>query len=202
MRNAGVLLAVLLATASLAPAAIVDGSVAADEYPYVAQDDVSEAGLEAGLDIDKIWLGLDDDYFYLGLETLAAFDRDGGQFSRIGETRFTTQFYAANNVDLLYQVDVVTTATDIFVTLSDANGEIPLGISDGMATIDGDLELSVSREKFGLNEDFWLYALLDGTDRQVDDDLDQFVTFVEVPEPATLGVLALGGLALLRRRRA
>lgn len=198
-----VALTVASAGTSLLAAPIVDGDVTPADAYYVAFDTPGEVTYPAGFDIDALHYFQSDDSLFFGLEVVGgAIDFDGGQDPWEPKTRFTLKLYDGQNGPLFRNVVVTSTsASSITATLYDGAGSFLtiLPVSD----VDGgpDLELRIPDSLLeGIPYQPYFRAWLDNSAEPADDMVSGVLAAV-VPEPATLSVLGLGGLALLRRRR-
>ena len=202
--------ALLVSGTALGSPVTVDGDIGASEYGTSVDDALNEAGLDsASLDIETMYFDEDETagFYYVGLEVLSEpIDRDGGSMTFFGITALFLQLYDNSGTNLLYTVVAQLSAGggDLLVG-EGTNTPVPLGAGDyELAGADGssinDLELGIKRSVLldlnGVDSPYFR-AQLDDTGFASDDQLTG-----NIPEPATLALGSLGGLALLRRRRA
>jgi len=171
---------------------VVDGN---DNYAAVLNDAVGELGLEStAWDISKANFDLDANWLYVGLETVGGFDRNGGNTSMFGTTLF---FGLIDSTGSPYTFGLVTTASSVLLNV---DGVTLTENVDYVAGIGWALELKLDRSKVPtITSDFAFQAQLDDNGSGSDDQIAG--QLVGVPEPATMALLALGGVALLRRKR-
>ncbi len=191
---AGVLLA---STPLMATPITVDGLLTGDTYA-VQVDDVNEdytaiapfLGIQDDLDIKAIYLDLDDDWFYLGLETYATpLATDGG--ANGDWTLFHNVFDTGSGVSVL---DVAFNGGSPTVTL---DGAILVEGVDYELANDKVLELKISDTLLAPIE-FDYTARVDDNGHAADDFVD---ATVKIPEPTLLALLGVGVPFVARRRR-
>jgi len=188
----------------------VDGDIGVSEYGVSVDDALNEAGLDsASLDIETMYFDEDQtaDFYYVGLEVLSEpIDRDGGSTTMLDMTMLILRLYDTTGTSLKYTIRAdLWAAGGALLVWDSTNTPVVLGAGDyELAGDDGssinDLELGIKRSVLSdLNgvDSPYFRAQLDDTGFASDDQLAG-----NIPEPATLALVSLGGLALLRRRRA
>ncbi|NLF32585.1 MAG: PEP-CTERM sorting domain-containing protein [Planctomycetes bacterium] len=189
---------VLVSSGLSAPVALTGNPMASD-YDIVITDAANEPDLAEHLDIDQLFLAGDPgngpaDRYYLALTVNDPdISRMGGPTSFFGRTVLGIVFLG--NSSLLHELSVVLTANNVYCYVDGTQ----LGANDFSAAVDGGLEISLLKDLMPnmAAAQFDVLAQLDDTGSHAD---DQLVAF-GIPEPATLGLLMLGGLGLIRRRR-
>jgi len=219
------LMAVCVAIVALcaypAPATpIVDGIVGATEYA-ITLTDPAEPGRDffnSGLDIHELRFDADavGGSRYVGLSvTDPPFDTNGSDTSFIGSTGVIMYFYADSTTPLpsiimnlafnalgfIEDLSFYREFTGPATYLETDFDEITAGTDYQVATASG-MELRISKSAFKVfsgddpNFPSFVRMQLDDTGMHHDDQISG-----DVPEPVSLTILAIGGLAVLRRRR-
>lgn len=181
---------------------IPNGTVTLGEYEFVVFDDPNDndAGIyESGLDIENVRITLDGNYLYVALSTETPFDPDGSNANSWGQTWVRMRFFDSNvndpvEHDMLLMVQGG--GPNSFLLLMDGNVMVQgthywTGLGDAF-----EFKLDRSASLPSLGDTFAFEMHLDDTGEDQDDYI-----FAFVPEPATVGLLALAGVAVLRRRR-
>lgn len=169
-----------------------DGDVDSNDNYAVRVDDPNEGVYGSpSFDIDAVEFHVDDTWFYIGVDTMGDFDRNGGATAFPPVTQFLFLLDdGAMSFFFTFRSD------DTSMQMFHDSTPIPGGWE---AEIGSDLEIRLSSDMLtGFDFlDFSFRARLDNSDTHADD----IIAAVGVPEPATMGLLALGAIALLRRRR-
>ena len=201
----------LLLLPGFASAAVVDGTIniSPDEYMGVLVDANGES-YDPGMDIDKLYLDADLTYAYLGI-TVEDYLAVPQQFSFSGSiasslTNVVVEMYADSSMtNLLHSLSLVMmnaggTPTMVMALLDYA----PLSASDYQfavgsgAGLTGAFEVGIKNSLLpNVTGPGFIYVRLDDWGSNPDDE----ITGDFVPEPATISLLAIGGLAMLKRRR-
>jgi hypothetical protein len=125
--------------------------------------------------------------------------RTGGPTSFIKRTVFNAFFIDMVNPDspsLLHELSVIMNATQIYVYL---DGMPLLSGADYVAAASSGLEVAISKPLMAAMSgvsSFLFQAQLDDTGSYSDDQIAGMI-----PEPVTMGLVSIGGLLLLRRRK-
>ena len=187
---------------------MIDGNVASGEYQTVLNDAAPEDTREfydTGLDIDAFHFdaaAAGADWYGMGLTVVKEpIDTNGDPSSRLFKSIFWAIFYDNTGVmpDYMVVVDMAGGTPDVTLTEWDGGGwdVVALTSSDYDAAIGNALELRIDRDKMpNLDDQPYVYMQLDGTGGWDDDQLEGVV-----PEPATIGLMGLGLLAVLVKRR-
>ncbi|HET6430081.1 MAG TPA: PEP-CTERM sorting domain-containing protein [Phycisphaerae bacterium] len=171
---------------------VIDGN---DSYAATLSDATGEPGLESSdWDISQAHFDLDANWLYMGLETVGGFDRNGGNTSLFGTTLFLGLIDSTGSP---HSFGLVTTASSVLLNVDNVmlteNVDYVVGIGSA-------LELKLDRSRIPtIGSDFAFQAQLDDNGSGSDDQIAGQV--IGVPEPATMALLAVGGVALLRRKR-
>jgi len=172
-----------------------DGDVDSDDNYAVRADDPNEGVYGSpSFDIDAIEFYRDDTWFYMAVDTMDDFDRNGGAtaFPRVTQFLFLLDDGAMSFFFTFRSDD---TSVQIF------HDSTPL--SGGWeAEIGSDLEIRLANDMLAGFDflDFSFLVRLDNSDTYADD-VAGAAAVSNTPEPTTMGLLALGAIALLRRRR-
>jgi len=197
---------------------------------YVASPFLDETGMDysnTGLDIDSVHLDADASKLYLGVSTKDTFMPAGSPASYTGQTALSVAFYdtdpmASPPASPLWYANVILSASDVveqavLVQYPSGGPKVTIDLVKGLRTIGGGLPTYDSSilGKFACLANQGLEITLDMTLLVVDpttapfftmqlDDLggwddDQMID--QIPEPATVGLLAVGAVFVLRRRR-
>ncbi len=209
MSNRILFAAVVLGVVSLASSAwaapMIDGSVGAGEYATVLNDAAPESGEDyynSGLDIKALHFDTASGWYWTGLTVVnAPIDTDGDPTSFVSQTWFGSVFYDATHTTPYYRVMTLMGGVAPIVTLEkwdgSAWGTVSLGGSDYNVSVGTALEVRISQSKMpSMPATPYVSTQLDGTGGWGDDQLAGVV-----PEPATLGLMGLGLVAALARRR-
>ena len=193
------LVALCASAASAAPVDILfDGNVdpnVTDFYFHKLPDDIAEAPFEStSWDVAAAYLDMDDDWLYMGLDTVGPFDPNGGDTSFLRkETQFFGVLIPSPDVQYVFELS----SNDDGITLK-LNG-IVLTDDQYDALRGTDLEIRISLALLtDLGLEFFMQAQLDDTGFGQD---DQIAGQITLPEPGTIALLSLGGVALALRRR-
>jgi len=175
-----------------------DGSVGTDDlYAFRLEDANQEEDFGGlGLDIDGVEFQADDTWFYIGLDTMGDFDRDGGPTSDWQETVFDFRQVSDPQSPYLFRLTTDDATEDLILR------GVSLLASDWEVAIGTDLEIRIKLDVLtGFDyTDFYFRGLLDNNDDAPDDVVEGQV--IGVPEPAALSVVAVGSiLVLLKKRR-
>ena len=183
---------------------IVDGNVGGGEYSVVLNDTAPETTddfFNSGLDIQALHFDNSSGSYWMGLPVVnPPIDTNGDPTSFLFMTIFDLIFFDNSGTTPSYLVAVDMSGATVSVALA-AWGPgwtpVPLLASDFNVSVANGLELRINQSKMGsLAANPYVRAQLDGVGSWDDDQLVGVV-----PEPATLSLLALGGLAMLARRR-
>lgn len=174
-----------------------DGTIGPGDTYATLKDDPNEGTFGSdGFDIDAVLFDVDSGWLYIGVDTVATFDRNGG------DTAFlpVTQFQFVLN-DLVSNHLFTLLINDSSITTFYGTSMTPLAAGwEALIVEDMEIRLDISTLLSGFDtDDFTFQARLDNSDWPADDMISTTVT--GVPEPATLGLLAFGTLGLLSRRR-
>ncbi|MCC7147182.1 MAG: PEP-CTERM sorting domain-containing protein [Phycisphaeraceae bacterium] len=198
-----VVVALCLSSSSWA-SPVVDGSIAPGEYATVITDVPGEVGYDPAMNIASIYLDSDASWNYLGLDVVAgAIANNGGPSSFLGHTLLlaVSSDNATPTPNPLYRLIVdIQGANNIVALQTYIAGNwvtTALNPADYAVSVGSELEVKIATSVMSLPGTWNLAAQLDDTGSNPDDQLTGLV-----PEPSTLALLALGTMALLRRRAA
>jgi len=186
-------------------APIVDGTVGGGEYSVVLNDTAPETTADffnSGLDIQALHLDDSSGSYWMGLSVVSApIDTNGDPTTFLFETIFDLIFFDHSGTTPSYLVSVEMDGSTVDVELEEWSGggwsTVALAGSDFDVSVASGLELRIIQSKMGsLAADPYVRSQLDGVGSWDDDQLVGVV-----PEPATMAMLAIGGLALVLRRR-
>lgn len=210
----GVLFTLCVSAANATPvlAPVIDGKIqAGDGYTLVKTDTPGETGYAPGLDIDKLQFAFDANYMYLGLTVTQpplSLNGSGPNYSVDQATVFVFNMYNGDG-SLYRKLRVYMTAPDDITAAlytSNKGSAVPIWTASNLNTdylavspdtTYGGLEIKIPKTdlvNMPATVSFW--AQLDDTGVYADDEISG-----TIPEPVTLSMLVLGGLAMLRRRR-
>ncbi len=194
---------------SLAGAAIIDGTIGGGEYAYPPVLDIpgetTHDWYNTGLDIEAVYVDQDLANAYLGLSVVAPpFDFNGSPQSFLDMTAVYASFYTDSNAaDSLWDLAIVMTDDGaggmeiVSVGLTIAGVPTVLLPSDYSIAVGDAMEISISNSVLPNDLGNYLRLQLDDVGGWQDDQVAGGV----IPEPASLALLGLGGVAMLRRRR-
>ncbi|MGB2755011.1 MAG: PEP-CTERM sorting domain-containing protein [Phycisphaerae bacterium] len=185
-------------------APIIDGNVGGGEYSIVLNDTAPETTADffnSGLDIQALHFDNSSGSYWMGLPVVnPPIDTNGDPTSFLFRTIFNLIFYDNSGTTPSYLVAVDMSGATVSVGLASWSGvwtPVPLAGGDFNVSVASGLELRINQSKMGsLAANPYVRAQLDGTGSWDDDQLVGVV-----PEPATMAMLAFGGLALVLRRR-
>ena len=199
---------------------IVNGTVGAGEYATTLTDPAEPGAVffNSGLDIDKVHFDADatGGSRYMGLTvTVPPFDTNGSNVSFIQSTGVVMYFYANDTTplpsiimnlafnalgfidDLSFYREYTTPLAYTETDFDDIVAGVDYDIAAGAA-----MEFRISKSAFkvfsGDDPNFPSYVRMQLDDTGFNQD-DQIAG--DIPEPASLAILAIGGLAMLKRRR-
>ena len=181
---------------------ILDGTVDPNEYDFVVFDDPNDnlAGIyESGLNITDVRITFDSNHLHVGLSTETTFDPSGSDAHSWGQTWVRMRFFDSNVAGPLKH--------DMLLMVQGGGPNSFLLLMDGNMMVQGthywtqlgdafEFKLDRSQLLRSLGDTFAFEMHLDDTG----DDQDDYIAAV-VPEPATVSLLAIAGVAVLRRRR-
>ena len=189
----------IAATASASPVTF-DGNIDVNDSYYAALTDGDEATVPNDLDIESVSFDLYDGYFWMGVEVYTGpMATDGGPTSIANMTLFygTFQVAGSDDISLIIILDdsaVSSVLLDGAELVSGTDYDAMLGLGNPT----GGLEIKIDDSLLSPIS-FTFFGQLDDTGWGND---DQIAGFVEVPEPVTLTLIAIGlPLVLIRRRR-
>ena len=188
----------IAATASASPITF-DGNIDANDSYYATLTDGDEATVQNDLDIKSVGFDLSAGYFWMGLEVWdGPVETDGGAESMLGETLFYARFETGSGTDLL----IITLDAGVVSEVELNGGVLTAGLDYeavlGSGDPTGGLEIKIS-DTLLAPMNFTFFGQLDDTGFANDDQIDGFV---DVPEPVTLTLIAIGlPFVLIRRRR-
>ena len=203
----------MTSVSSAALFATVDGTVNVGEYEVGSTDsgDVPTVFNNTGLDIDRVQFRTDmrdgEVVFLMGFNTMTPFDTG----SPANPTLVTLSLFDDDGA-FQYKIDFLFTgdAEPDPVQLVDENfTDIIVADGDGEAITDDDFEVGVKASYLsdvftdlsptGTNEFLFSLRVGDLFSTHIDQHADRITT--ETPEPATLAVMGLGTVLLVRRRK-
>jgi len=199
----------------------------ADNYVYGATDETGMDYFNTGLDIDSAYFDATATKLYLGVSTKDTFMPAGSPASYTGQTALNVAFYetmpnltASPPDEPLWYANLVLSATGaeqaILVQYPPGGSKVTIDLLSGFKKDSTGYTLDTSiPPKFAYSVNQGLEISLDTSLMVVDpitapyfamqlDDLgdwkdDQMIA--QIPEPATLSLLAIGAVLILRRRR-
>ena len=189
---------VLVCASGVRATPVFDGNVDAANYAVVeADDDLSEPIFGDSMwDITQVAFDRDPAWFYIGVDV----DNTDGKFDVNGQDLLPPA------TQLLVLLDDGVISKLFTLILSDATQKLFLNGTEqttGWAVVThNDVELMLDNDLLNSGfdyEEFYFQCRLDNSAGMPDDTMAESI--VGVPEPATLALVAFGGLALLRRRR-
>ncbi len=189
----------IAATASASPVTF-DGNIDVNDSYYATLTDGDEATVPNDLDIESVGFDLYDGYFWMGVEVYTGpMATDGGDETMLGETKFYARFEAGSGTDLL----IITLDAGVVSEVKLNGTVLTVGDTEDYEAmlgsgVNGGLEIKIDDSLLSPIS-FTFFGQLDDTGWGND---DQIAGFVEVPEPVTLTLIAIGlPLVLIRRRR-
>jgi len=187
---------VFFAGTVLAAPVTFDGTVNAIEYADQIDDPVGDGVYQTGgWDIKALHADIEGDWLCVGLEVDGTFDADGTE-ARRPKTEFGG--YVTLSPTLEYEMTFVSTSATAATFAIDGT-TLTQGV-DFDFKIGDDLELMFKKSFMpAVVDSFAFYGWLDDNGNFQDDVIEGNIT--GVPEPATMALLAFGGLAMLKRRR-
>ena len=182
------------AQAAFAVPVTLDGNIDGNDTYDFRLEDPNEGPIIFGgssWDIDAVEFTGDNDWFYVGLDTMDTFDRNGGDFAFPPQTQFL--FQLSDTDDSFLFILALTDSSELLYLdgvgfLADPQFDVETGS-------DMELRLDVALLA-GLDAEFDFIARLDNSALPADDIIEG-----RVPEPATVVLLAAGGLLVFARRR-
>ena len=174
-----------------------DGAGSYEGFRYIENPGTLDAQTNGGLSLE-LRLRVRSGTFFMHFWT-----------SSVGDARWVSTYVTGENISIRDSDDA---SLGTAVTNTNGPGEwttIRLTTDDPNWNIYRDTDQSVQAQ-LGITKDYAAYGLyqmaLYGTQSNGDFDLDYMRwtnegALAPIPEPATLGILGLGGLAMLRRRR-
>ena len=173
----------------------LDGIVVPGEYVSKMDDTAGEDGVYLeGWNIKALHADMEGDWLYLGLDVDGTFDFDGTGHDQ--ETKF--RGFVTLSTVLEYGFTFISTSATA-ATFSIDGTTLTQG-ADFDFEIDDDLELMFKKSFMSqVVDSFAFYGRLDNNAGPLDDEIQD--TIVGVPEPASMGLLALGAMVSLARRR-
>ncbi len=199
-----------------------------DNYVYGASDETGMDYFNTGLDIDSAHVDADVSKLYLGVSTKDTFMPSGSPASYTGQTALNVAFYetmpdltASPPDSPLWYANLILSAPTVveqaILVQYPGGSKVTIDLLSGLKRVNGGLPTSDSSIpdmfKYWVGEGLEIslgmnLMVVDPTTApyfvmQLDDlggwDDDQMVG--QMPEPATVGLLAIGAVFLLRRRR-
>ncbi len=186
-----------------ARASLINGFISeSDGYSLVISDEIGEPGLDSSaLDIASLYCSADGVYLNFGITVNSGpIEQYGGSTSFIGSTRFwiMLQDSPTGAQRYMFQVDMGDVQQVQLYRRSGTRWVLqPLADGDCDWAVSGDLEFRITRSALSAlpGESFHVVGQLDDNGQAKDDQVSG-----TVPEPASLAILAMGGLLVAMRR--
>jgi len=223
-----VMLSAALAPAAPIPDGVIGAGeyLVSVQDTYVSTDPnvLDETGMDyydSGLDIDSAHVDADASKLYLGVETKETFMPSGSPESYTGQTALNVAFYSTTPDQPLWYANLILSSPTeveqaILVQYPSGAPKVTIDLLSGLKkvgtvysfdtsipamfqySVGESLEISLDMNLMAVDPTAAPYFVM-----QLDDlggwDDDQM--FGQIPEPATVGLLAIGAVFLLRRRR-